>query len=55
MLTEQRCKYCNKLLFGGMVIEIEIQCPRCKRPNNMRAFEHPVQLTGVKNEIKTKP
>ena len=29
-LPERRCPYCNKLLYKGEVLRIEIKCPRCK-------------------------
>lgn len=29
--VEVRCKYCNKLLFRGHAIRLQISCPRCRR------------------------
>lgn len=29
-LPENRCPYCNRLLYYGYVAEISIKCPRCK-------------------------
>jgi len=30
-LPERRCPSCNKLLYKGEVLRIEIKCPRCKK------------------------
>jgi phage FluMu protein Com len=30
ILPVHRCPYCNKFLYRGDIIEIEIKCPRCK-------------------------
>ncbi|WP_340162591.1 Com family DNA-binding transcriptional regulator [Dendrosporobacter quercicolus] len=29
-LSEVRCRRCGRLLFCGIVEEVEIKCPRCK-------------------------
>ena len=29
LLPEVRCPQCNRLLFKGRVIEVEIKCPKC--------------------------
>ncbi|EBR2766510.1 Com family DNA-binding transcriptional regulator [Salmonella enterica subsp. enterica serovar Newport] len=40
-----RCKNCNKLLFKGDFLQVEIKCPRCKRYILIsNAFEHPTEI-----------
>lgn len=34
-MPEIRCKRCNKLLFRGNGVKIEIKCPRCKLINKI--------------------
>ena len=29
LLPEVRCPQCNRLLFKGRVIQVEIKCPKC--------------------------
>ncbi|WP_241197661.1 Com family DNA-binding transcriptional regulator [Pantoea agglomerans] len=36
MLKENRCKWCNKLLFKGVFKSIQIKCPRCREINVLR-------------------
>ncbi|MEG0100854.1 MAG: Com family DNA-binding transcriptional regulator [Citrobacter sp.] len=41
-MQETRCLGCNKLLFKGSVIAVQIKCPRCKRISTIAsATEHP--------------
>ena len=28
-MTEVRCKKCNRLLMKGIVVEVQIKCPKC--------------------------
>ncbi|MBB5021543.1 phage FluMu protein Com [Desulfurispira natronophila] len=30
VLPEIRCKRCNRLLFKGSVIGVEVKCPKCR-------------------------
>ncbi|MBC6503385.1 Com family DNA-binding transcriptional regulator [Citrobacter freundii] len=44
-MQETRCTGCNKLLFKGSVIAVQIKCPRCKRIINIAsASEHPTYM-----------
>lgn len=38
-MKEYRCLTCNKLLFKGRLIVIEIKCPRCKYLQTLKASE----------------
>ncbi|MGA5655274.1 Com family DNA-binding transcriptional regulator [Rahnella contaminans] len=38
-MPEIRCLKCNKLLFKGQFIEIEVKCPRCGHLSKMSAPE----------------
>ena len=29
-LRDKRCPYCNRLLYKGEVLRLQIKCPRCK-------------------------
>lgn len=51
-MLETRCSGCNKLLFKGSVIAVQIKCPRCKRIINIAsASEHPTEkLNSGKRE-----
>lgn len=51
-MHETRCPGCNKLLFKGSVIAVQIKCPRCKRIINIAsASEHPTEkLNSGKRE-----
>jgi phage FluMu protein Com len=39
MLPFNRCLNCNKLLFKGRFIEVEIKCRHCKTVNHLSAAE----------------
>ncbi|ELS4260379.1 Com family DNA-binding transcriptional regulator [Salmonella enterica] len=39
LLQENRCLHCNKMLFKGRVIIVQIKCPRCGTVNNLSASE----------------
>jgi len=38
-MKQNRCPYCNKLLYKGEIIEVEIKCPRCKKLVYFRLLE----------------
>lgn len=38
-MKEHRCPYCNKLLYRGDVIEIQIKCSRCKHVIHYEVLE----------------
>lgn len=38
-LQENRCLHCNKMLFKGCFITVQIKCPRCGTINNLSASE----------------
>jgi len=29
-LTDHRCPHCNRLLYRGEILRLQIKCPRCK-------------------------
>jgi phage FluMu protein Com len=40
LLTEVRCPRCNRLLFKGQVIQVEIKCPKCHLCQNITTVKH---------------
>ncbi|EAA8605625.1 Com family DNA-binding transcriptional regulator [Salmonella enterica] len=49
-MTAQRCQRCNKMLFKGHFIEIQIKCGRCGYMNELSATEcHSRELNNVRS------
>ncbi|HCJ0148101.1 TPA: Com family DNA-binding transcriptional regulator [Salmonella enterica subsp. enterica serovar Infantis] len=56
LLQENRCLHCNKMLFKGRFITVQIKCPRCGTVNNLSASErHHGGTTHAQNIKETKP
>ena len=39
LLPEVRCPQCNRLLFKGRVIQVEIKCPKCHWCHNIKTMD----------------
>ncbi|UCZ55976.1 Com family DNA-binding transcriptional regulator [Desulfurispirillum indicum] len=44
-LHEVRCKRCNRLLFKGSVISVEVKCPKCR---SVQHFDYSINAADSK-------
>lgn len=49
-LPEVRCFWCNRLLFRGIVENVEIKCPRCNAVQYIGSYHQSVPLQDGSQE-----
>jgi phage FluMu protein Com len=54
-LPEQRCPTCNKLLYRGYPMRIQIKCARCKSIVFHEILEMKQDINEHRNRIKNTP
>jgi phage FluMu protein Com len=49
-MPEIRCKKCGRLLMKGVVVAVEIKCPKCKYINVIKQSTNPKNMltSGIK-------